>query len=262
VTDLEEALSSSLEGVPVAQPERRIGGTMIGALLGLSSWGNRSDVWLSLVLGYEKRRTAGMSRGLLKEDDLRRWYVRKHGHIVGIGELTNSEWPFLVGHPDAVRGDTVIDFKTANRWRTEKWQEGAPLNYVRQVEFYGMLGGWSKWELAVSFGEDVRCEACEACKTTPVPRGSKMTRPGCLAPQFIATEEEPRIYHGDVEPAHCAEMLTVILDFKRDWWDTGIPPPEEPVNHKRDWKRLRAKAAQGDDVEAQLLKLLNEAKEE
>ena len=191
-----------------------------------------ADVWMRLVHGIEKPRSATLQRGLDAEPRLRRAYLDAFG-----GSLEHHARPWVVTHPRApyvsVSPDDVwltpegervyCEWKTRNRFAEmkrpmfgEPGTDQAPDAYALQVQLNLDILGLKRGVLFVGFG-------CE----TPDGAGAKPFLYSQTAPYFI--ERDPELLEFAL---HYAER------FHTEHILTRRPPSVEPKENIRAWKRL------------------------
>lgn len=120
--------------------EGRIGGSEIGAVLGLSPWTSPLAVYYRLTgeltkdNGYNRR----MRLGTLLEQPLLDLFQEEHPEwdVFKVGSYSPEAMPFLLANPDAFYTDEngelhLIEVKTSRDF----WSE-IPLHYMSQVQFY------------------------------------------------------------------------------------------------------------------------------
>jgi len=166
----------------------RIGGTAIVAILGKSPWQTREDTLAYYLGGPGPEFNRYMDWGLRAEGAVATAYADKNnvklvdlvyeseqdllpGHVV-----IHPEVDFLAGSPDRLvlkpgldrymaedkngKGKMKIitgishglEIKTANAWSKKTWDMGVPEHYVYQCQFYLLVTGMDRWDLAVLIG--------------------------------------------------------------------------------------------------------------
>ena len=131
--------------------ERRtgLGGSDIGTVCGLNPWSSPLEVWMAKrgVLPDAPDREP-LRWGRLLEDDITdllrfrhpEWTIRRHNRT-----LRHPDAAWAMGHPDRMitlpGGERVLaEFKTANARQFDAWQDGVPVAYQAQVQWYlGLL---------------------------------------------------------------------------------------------------------------------------
>lgn len=146
------------------KPRRRIGGSDIAKLLGLSKYGNAADVYARVVLGQEDEWSPVMERGAAVEPELRAYGQR------GLGlELEDCESDYHV-HPTlefaGAQVDDIalwnglpvaVDYKSQSRWAKGWGCEGSdevPEHIRAQVTWELLCTGRELGLLVVGFGDD------------------------------------------------------------------------------------------------------------
>ncbi len=146
------------------KPPRRIGGSDIAKLLGLSSYGNAMNVYQRCVEGLEDEWSTVMERGAAVEPELRAYGQRHLGLEL---EDTTSDYH---DHPrldfahaqidDLARWNgmpVVVDYKSQNRWAKGWGPEGSdvvPEHIRAQVTWEMLCADRELGLLVVGFGDD------------------------------------------------------------------------------------------------------------
>jgi hypothetical protein len=190
-----------------------------------------ADVWMRLVHGVEKPRTAAMQRGLDAEPRLRKAYLDAYG-----GTLEHHPRPWIVAHPThpyvSVSPDDVwlsegervyCEWKTRNSWAEKKrpmfgppGTDEAPDAYTLQVQLNLEILNLERGVLFVGFGSEMKDE-----------NGNKPFLYSQTASYFIDRDRELVRF-----ALHYAER------FHREHILTRTPPSVEPKENIRAWKRL------------------------
>ena len=158
-----------------------LGGSDIGAILGLSKFKTPFDVWMEKtgrIAGQEE--TLQMRFGSYAEDFVAHEYSAKTGHAVqrfttmlhhpvapilgNVDRLVIPEGQKRAAHQREIRTDRGLECKTASAFATfndSEWgSEGTdqvPASYLVQCATYMALTGCHFWDLAVLFGnQEVR----------------------------------------------------------------------------------------------------------
>ena len=152
-----------------------LGGSDIGAILGVSKYKTPLDVWMEKTGKAENAATNLPIRfGHFAEEFVAQEYVRATGYqlLKSQGDITHSEHPFLMGHVDrfvvtdtesssicASQGSTtnhLLECKTANPYTLSQWGEAGsdevPLSYLAQCHWYLCITQLARCDLAVLFG--------------------------------------------------------------------------------------------------------------
>lgn len=120
----------------------RIGGTEIGILCGIPSFGNTIlDVYNRVVLGVSKfQGNAYSDRGIAYEPIVRAEYVRATGAKLRphLDKVEFEEFGAASFDDIAERGGWIgpVDYKTASVKGKSKWKKGVPENYEYQLRWY------------------------------------------------------------------------------------------------------------------------------
>lgn len=230
------------------QKRRGIGGSDLAAVCALyrpkyaekwAKYATAADVWMGLVHGVQRPRTAVMQRGIDAEPRLRRAYLDVYG-----GAMMPKPDPWIVPHPRlpfvSVSPDDVwlesqlreigiyIEFKSVN-WFSLYPPEGRPPTewgpddsdevpdyYGLQVQLGLEILDIEVGHLFAGFGRDTVCDD-----------GSK---------QFLYSESRRYVIHRDRElMGWCLELAE---RFHREHVLTRTPPSVAPKNSKREWSRL------------------------
>jgi predicted phage-related endonuclease len=214
-----------------------------------------SDVWMRLVYGVARKKTAVMSRGLNAEPRLRKAFLEAYG-----GELYGrpEKWielhpamPFVGCSPDDVwidadpLGESYVEWKTTSVFARKAWGDklrddcddfdgdGAPEHYALQVQLNLEILGLERGYLFVGFGRDF-----------------KDTETG--EPKFMY--EETRRYRITRNRELIGFALGYAERFQREFIDTRNPPSVEPKHNRLAWKRiLKGEKPWKQEAEAQSL---------
>ena len=198
--------------------ERRkgIGGSDIGAILGLSPYRTPVDVWMDKTgRAVPQDETLQMRFGLYAEEFVAQEYSRATGLAVqrytpmlhhpsapllgNVDRLVIPAGQKRASHQREIRTDTLLEAKTASAFsafKAEEWGEAGtdavPMAYLVQVATYRILTGCTMADLAVLFGN-----------------------------------QEVRIYH----LPHDADLEQMIVAKASEWWQRHVVAdvPPEPV---------------------------------
>jgi putative phage-type endonuclease len=214
---------------------RKIGGSTISGILGLSPWSSPHGVYLELTgEATPKADNEIFERGRKLEPVVAAMFAANHEEfdVLGLEEVTgeiiieHEDYPFLIGSPDRIlskrlsmgcencypqepRSDSGLEIKTADiskmsEWGNEDW-EGVllppyylppfPLPYWLQCQWYMGLLGMPDWYLAVGF-----------------------VKPGSR--KIIGYKE----YHIEHDPIRFAAMKQAAIDF----WENHVMPRVPP----------------------------------
>ncbi len=222
---------------PRAEPERRrIGGTDIGILLGVNSFGQTPlDIYNRIVLQISSfKGNAYSDRGLKYEDHVRQEYLKQTGALLHPhpGVVVFGDNAFAASLDDiAARADTLfpVDYKTASIKGIRKWgpdgSDGIPENYEWQLRWYmraleETLGIKSDHaELFAAFGVDVKDDlgnftgefAIEEYRAYFIPRDfEKEERAVAAGLKFHREHIVPRIPPEDPKASETARYAALI----------------------------------------------------
>ena len=213
-----------------------LGGSDIGAILGLSPYRTAVDVYMDKTgRAPQQEETLQMRFGTYAEEFVAQEYARQTGRGVqrftsmlhhptapllgNIDRLVIPEGQKRASHQSQIRTDTVLECKTASAfaaYKSEEWGEAGtdavPMSYLTQCATYRILSGCQHADLAVLFGN-----------------------------------QEVRIYH----LPHDAELEAFIVAKAAEWWAAHIiaDVPPEPVCDA-DIKALYPASAAGKSAEA------------
>ncbi len=153
---------------------KSLGGSDIGAILGLSKYRSAVDVWMektgkdiairdSLPLRFgqfaeefvasEYALATGLSLANHDAAVIHPEYQFMHGHIDRF--VLNGDTP-LIGEDGRITASRILECKTANPFTQSEWGEAGsdqvPLSYLVQCVWYMMLTNIDRTDLAVLFG--------------------------------------------------------------------------------------------------------------
>lgn len=215
---------------------RGIGGTECGAPVALyrpelapelAKYANASDLWMRLLHGIERPRSAVMGRGIDAEPRLRKALQEAYGY-----EMVAKPEKWIVRHPrhewatcspdDVVKGEPLlIEIKSTSVFARHKWgrpeSDEVPLLYNTQVQWSMEILDLPRCLVFVGFGKD-----------------HKDAETG--AHQFYFDETLPYIVERDREVA--SMLLGYAECFVKEFLETRKPPPLTPVNNRRQFSRL------------------------
>ena len=191
---------------------KKIGGSDIAAILGLSRWKSAHSLYLHLIgeLPTQVDNDA-MERGRKLEPVIANIFAANHEEFMLDDDdaflMEDHEYPFLIGSPDrllvrkspASELDSGLEIKTAdiskaNEWSDEDTDE-IPIEYLLQCQWYTGMCGLPDWHLAVGF----------------VKPGSK---------KIVAYRE----YYIESDPARFEAMKQLAIDF----WNNHVVPKVAP----------------------------------
>ena len=188
---------------------RKIGGSDIAALLGLSPWRSAHSLYLHLVGELPPQEdNPAMERGRILEPVIADIFAANHEEFESrqSGIVESVKYPFLIGSPDRrlvhindCFVDSGLEIKTADITKASEWgdemSDEIPVAYLLQCQWYCGLLGLPDWYIAVGF----------------VKPGSKK----------IGGYREYRIEH---DAARYAAMVQKAVDF----WESHVVPRIPP----------------------------------
>lgn len=203
------------------QPTRRIGGSDIAKLLGLSPYGNAADVYLRIVEGVDSEWNPAMERGAAIEPVLRAHGQRVLGLELEEAASDYHEHPTLAfarAQVDDVarwKGLPVaVDYKTQSRWAKGWGPDGSdvvPEHLRAQMAWELLCTDRELGLLVVGFGDDA-----------PAPEFFMLSH--------VLTYQVPR--DGLFE--------SCCLAVARDFWESHVlprvPPSIKPIGGKKQRK--------------------------
>lgn len=151
----------------VTDRSRGIGGSDVGAIFGLSKWGNVPKLWL--------QKTGRLFNQSSEDNELQDWgryleapIAKKYSERTGRAirrpsqTLVHPEFPWMIGNPDRFQVDKkrekasrrgVLEVKNAMFGKLREWsQSGVPAGYFLQLQHYLAITGLSWGSFAVLFG--------------------------------------------------------------------------------------------------------------
>lgn len=123
---------------------KRIGGSDIGPIFGISPYAGPLSVYMRIVEGVEREEVAPMKRGHALEKSVLQWYADNHADdlqpnvsVLGLREHERATLDAIAYHGERSR---VVEAKTAS-WRVmSQWGEpgtdAVPEPYLLQVQWY------------------------------------------------------------------------------------------------------------------------------
>lgn len=137
-----------------------LGGSDAAAVLGMSRWKSRLDVWAEktgLIVPEDISDVLAVELGNELEDFVARKFEKKEGKKVELAQETlyHPKHPFLAANLDRrVAGEnSVLECKVTSAWKAREWEgEEFPAEYVIQVMHQLMVSGAEKGYLAVLIG--------------------------------------------------------------------------------------------------------------
>ncbi len=218
------------------QVRRKIGGTDCGAPASfyvpslaptLAKYGNISDLWMRLLHGVERSRTAVMARGIDAEPRLRKTLIEAYGY-----EMKPKPTPWIVQHPrfefascspDDVTtdGSLLIEIKSTSRFARKNWgmpeSDEIPPHIIAQVQWGMEILDLPRAHVFVGLGADWKdAETGEH--------------------QFLY--DETISYFVDRDRELAGMLLEHAERFMKEFVETRKPPPLTPIHNRRQFSRL------------------------
>lgn len=206
------------------KPMRRIGGTDISRIIGVSPYGGPIDAWRRIVEGYSPPENDAMRRGLRLEPVVRQLYLDETGARLREhpGVVLSKKHAFMAASVDdmAVRdgSEVVCEWKTAGIRAARDWgTEGdeVPTAYLVQVAWYLAATELHAADLAVLIGVD-----------------------------------DFRVFRLIRDMELEAMLVERAESFWRDYCLTGKPPPPDASDSYKDWLQRRYPEARGLTIDA------------
>lgn len=152
--------------------ERRkgIGGSDIGAIMGVNPYKSALEVWYDKVKGNkeEEKENIPAEVGLALEEYLatkfRQWFAKNNNGV----DIAVERVPYILQHPDdsfkranldgqfydpTTLDYSIVEFKTTNEFGRKQWDEDElPDSYYLQVQWYMAITGYRKAYVAYLIG--------------------------------------------------------------------------------------------------------------
>lgn len=136
-----------------------IGGSDIGALMGVNPWNSPFNVFIDKTTDYIKDLSdnEAIYWGTTLEDIVAKEFERRTGKKVArVNALLQSEeTPFAYANIDRriVGEEAGLECKTTNAFNSEEWKNGeVPASYICQCQWYMYVTGFKKWYIACLIG--------------------------------------------------------------------------------------------------------------
>ena len=139
--------------------EKRIGGSDIGAILGVNKYKSIIDVYIDKTEGSNFEGNEATFWGHMHESTIMKVFAQKHREFNVYQALYSVVDNFLIANLDAVLKDKnsgehgVLEIKTTNAFNYKDWEgDVVPQYYYAQVQHYLMLTGYKFAYIAVLIG--------------------------------------------------------------------------------------------------------------
>lgn len=141
---------------------RRIGGSDVAPILGLSEHAGAIDVWRRIVLGERTEENAAMRRGILMEPVIREMVRAEYGlRLLGPRRLRDPKRPYvrcsLDDASDEADTEVPVEYKSVSARAAYKLGDGeddVPQSWLCQVQFYLAETGAPRARLFALVGVD------------------------------------------------------------------------------------------------------------
>ena len=213
---------------------KSLGGSDLGAILGLSKFRSAVDVWLEKTgQATDIKSSLPLRFGSYAEEFVAQEYEKATGYTVSLYEptLTHPEHAYCTGHIDrlvSINGEPCItaegniqtsrllECKTAHPFTLSEWGDAGtdqvPMSYLVQCQWYLLLSGCQIADLAVLIGNN-----------------------------------DFRIYTIPFDP----ELSDLLLQRAVHFWETHVLPHiPPPATNETDWRALFPKNKVGISKEA------------
>ena len=139
--------------------EKRIGGSDIGAILGVNPYKSIIDVYIDKTEGSTFKGNAATHWGHMLEGTVIKEFASKHSELIVYEAPYSIVDNFFIANLDGVLKDKetgdygVLEIKTTSIWNKKEWEEDTiPQSYYAQVQHYLMLTGYKFAYIAVLIG--------------------------------------------------------------------------------------------------------------
>ncbi len=139
--------------------EKRIGGSDIGAILGVNPYKSIIDVYIDKTEGSTFKGNEATHWGHMLEGTILKEFSNKHKELIVYEVPYSVINDFLIANLDGALKDKetgdygVLEIKTTSIWNKKEWEEDTiPQSYYAQVQHYLMLTGYKFAYVAVLIG--------------------------------------------------------------------------------------------------------------
>lgn len=140
---------------------KSIGGSEVAAVCGVSRWKSPLQIWCEKV-GVVKQNsepTEAMKWGIILEPVIRKEFAKRSGLKIEEAHCIFSHYQYsyitanIDGYVRCPDGSyAVLEIKTSNAFSAEDWNDGCPVEYFLQVQYYLGILGLKKAFLVVLIG--------------------------------------------------------------------------------------------------------------
>ena len=139
--------------------EKRIGGSDIGAILGVNPYKSIIDVYIDKTEGSTFKGNEATHWGHMLEGTVIKEFANRHSELIVYEAPYSIVDNFFIANLDSVLKDKetgnygVLEIKTTSIWNKKEWEEDTiPQSYYAQVQHYLMLTGYKFAYIAVLIG--------------------------------------------------------------------------------------------------------------
>lgn len=139
--------------------EKRIGGSDVGAILGVNPYKSIIDVYIDKTEGSTFKGNTATHWGHMLEGTIIKEFANRHSELIVYQAPYSIVDNFFIANLDSVlknkeTGDYgVLEIKTTSIWNKKEWEEDTiPQSYYAQVQHYLMLTGYKFAYIAVLIG--------------------------------------------------------------------------------------------------------------
>lgn len=138
---------------------KRIGGSDIGAIVGVNPYKSIVDVYIDKIQGSEFKGNEATHWGHMLEGTLMKEFASRHNELIVYEAPYSVVNDFLIANLDGILKDKetgdygVLEIKTTSVWNKKEWEEDViPQSYYAQVQHYLMLTGYKFAYVSVLIG--------------------------------------------------------------------------------------------------------------
>ena len=139
--------------------EKRIGGSDIGAIIGVNPYKSIIDVYIDKKEGSTFKGNNATHWGHMLEGTVIKEFANRHGELIVYQAPYSIVDNFFIANLDGVLKDKetedygVLEIKTTSLWNKKDWEDDViPQYYYAQVQHYLMLTGYKFAYIAVLIG--------------------------------------------------------------------------------------------------------------
>jgi len=262
--DIKEASSESTRAEWLARRLRGIGASESPAVLGLSPWKTRYQLWAEKCGLVEQDDLSGneaVEFGCRLEKPIAEAFRDRTGREVAMWPqhqvAQHHDLPWLICTPDATqygdpRGPGLVQIKTTSEYKRKEWDEGPPLAYQVQCQHELAVTGHTWGTLVVLIGGNklrfVDFDRNEAFIAAMLPQLEEFWR-------LVETRTPPEV-DGSLATAKALAKLhpddngdTALLPREAQGWSDELEAIKEDLKrleHEKTERENRLKAALGD----------------